>query len=260
MKRFDSKVAIVTGATSGIGAATARLLASEGASVVCIGRDSKRGEEVVDSITGKGGRAVFVRADVTKDAQVRSAVEKAVKLFGKIDVLFNNAGILTIRWLEKTTDDDWNLTIDTNLKSMFLFSKYAMPSLKKSKGAIVNTSSEMGSKGAPRYTAYCASKGGVIAFTKALALECAPFGIRANCISPGATETAMLKGEVHHYTSTEPDAFGGGDQFVDFLMKMIPLRRFSSPEDVANVVAFLASDDARQITGVNVPIDAGATA
>ena len=258
--RFDSKVAVVTGATSGIGEAAARRFASEGAKVVCIGRDTSRGERIVESIHEKDGVAIFVRADATKDGQVRSAIDKAVETFGRIDVLFNNAGVLLIRSCMEMTEEEWDSTINTNLKSVFLFSKHALPFLKQTKGVIVNTGSELGIIGAPKYSGYCASKGGVVLFTKALAIECAPWGVRVNCVCPGATNTGMLEGEFVHYTTKEPDRFPDKERTMNFLLDMIPLRRISTADDIANVVLFLASDEARQMTGSVVSVDAGTTA
>ena len=249
-KRFESKVVLISGATSGIGDATARRFAGEGAKVVCVGRSSERGNALVQKIKAASGEATFVQADVQHRVPVEAAVKKTTDAYGRIDVLFNNAGIELIREAVDMTEEEWDQVLDTNLKSMFLFSKYTLPWLKKTKGVIINTSSELGMVGAPNYTAYCASKGGVVLFTKALALEHAP-GVRVNCVCPGATQTSMLERELAHY----PDR----QAIMRTMLDNIPLRRIASPEEVADSVLFLASPEAGYITGAILSIDGGTT-
>jgi NAD(P)-dependent dehydrogenase (short-subunit alcohol dehydrogenase family) len=251
-KRFQSKVALVTGGTSGMGEATAIRLAAEGAKVVCVGRNSERGQAVVDRIKRSGGEALFVAADVGQRSLVESAVKKCVETFGGIDVLFNNAGnVGPLKEIAEMTEEEWDEVLDVNLKSMFLFSKYALPYLRKSKGTIVNTSSELGLIGAPKYTAYCASKGGVVLFTRALALECAPWQVRVNCVSPGFTATRMSEWELSH----APDKEAARKSAIE----NVPLGRMATPDEIANAVAFLASDEAKYITGAILSIDGGTT-
>ena len=241
---------MISGATSGIGDATARRFAGEGAKVVCVGRSSERGNALVQKIKAASGEATFVQADVQHRVPVEAAVKKTTDSYGRIDVLFNNAGIDLIREAVDMTEEEWDQVLDTNLKSMFLFSKYTLPWLKKTKGVIINTSSELGMVGAPNYTAYCASKGGVVLFTKALALEHAP-GVRVNCVCPGATQTSMLERELAHY----PDR----QAIMRTMLDNIPLRRIASPEEVADSVLFLASPEAGYITGAILSIDGGTT-
>ncbi len=250
-KRFESKVVLISGATSGIGEAAAKRFASEGARVVCIGRNTQRGTALVAQIKKGSGEALFVAADVTDRSQVESAVRRAVDEYGQIDVLFNNAGVELISGCAEMTEEQWDNVVDTNLKSAFLLSKYCLPWLRKSQGVIINNGSELGLVGAPNYTAYCASKGGIVLFTKALALECAESKIRVNCVCPGATETGMLKREVAHYLD---------DQAVrKSIIENIPIRRIASPEEIANTIAFLASEEAKYVTGAVLSVDGGTT-
>jgi NAD(P)-dependent dehydrogenase (short-subunit alcohol dehydrogenase family) len=255
-----SKVALISGATSGIGAATARRLGSEGASVACLGRNRSKGEQIVSDIESFSSKACFIPTDVTRSNQVAAAVERTINTFGKIDILFNGAGVQLVRSCTDMTEEEWDNVIDTNLKATFLVTKYAMPWLRQTRGVVINTASELGIIGAPKYSAYCASKGGVILLTRALALECAPFDVRVNCVSPGATQTAMLEGEVDYYTKNETQSFPDKETAMKFLLDMIPLHRIATPEEIAGVVAFLASEEAAYMTGAVVPVDAGTTA
>lgn len=184
-KRFESKVVLITGATSGIGQATAERFAAEGAKVICVGRNSDRGNSLVRQIKSNSGDALFVAADVRQRALAELSVKKATDEFGRLDVLFSNAGIELIRGAAEMTEEEWDEVIDTNLKSMFLFSKYAIPWLEKTKGVIINTGSELGFVGAPNYTAYCASKGGAVLFNGGIGSGVCSFGHHVELRVPG---------------------------------------------------------------------------
>lgn len=253
--RLDGKVALITGGTSGIGRATAILFARRGAKVVVVGRNRKKGEETVKSIKKEGGETEFVQADVSRSADVKRMVVTAVEKYGKLDILFNNAGVFVAKTTAETTEEEWDRVIGVNLKGVFLGSKFAIPQMiKQGGGCIINTSSVSGLKGSPYYAAYCASKGGVILFTKALAAEVAKYGIRVNCVCPGDISTPMLDEEINislslHKTSKK--------QVLQSKIAKIPLKKIGSPDDVANAVLFLASDEAAYVTGVALIIDGG---
>ena len=250
--RLGDKVAIVTGAGSGIGRATANLFAKEGAKVVVADIESSLGKETVEEISKNGGTAVQVVADVSKADEVRAMIKTCIANFGKLDILFNNAGIEGPRGLLwKMKEDDWNRVIDVNLKSVFLGCKYAIPHMKRTEGSIINTASELGLVGSASHPAYSASKGGIIALTRSLALQCAPYGIRVNCICPGATETPLLV------------RFVGEKQRERELRKVtqeIPLRRLGKPIDIAYAALYLASEESSFVTGSILVVDGGSTA
>jgi len=248
--RLGDKVAIVTGAGSGIGRATANLFAKEGARVVVADIESNLGKETVEGISKNGGTAVQVVADVSKADEVRAMIKACITSFGKLDVLFNNAGIEGpggLLWEMK--EDDWNRVIDVNLKSVFLGCKYAIPYMKRTKGSIVNTASELGLVGSTSRPAYSASKGGIIALTRSLALQCAPYGIRVNCICPGATETPLLVRFV-----------GEKERRLREVEREIPLRRLGKPIDIAYAALYLASEESSFVTGSVLVVDGGSTA
>jgi len=191
--RLDTQVALITGGTSGMGRATAGLFAREGARVAITGRDETRGREVAAGIERDGGRAIFIRADVRLAADCRRAVEITERDLGPIDILFNNAGVFYPRTVPDCSEEEWDLTIDTNLKGTFLMSKYTLPGMMaRRRGVIINNSSGWGIKGGDAAASYCASKGGVVLLTRAMAIDHGPQGIRVNCICPGDVDTPML--------------------------------------------------------------------
>jgi len=249
---LGDKVAIVTGAGSGIGRATANLFAKEGAKVVVSDIELSLGKETVEEISKNGGTAVQVVADVSKADEVKALIKTCINSFGKLDVLFNNAGIEGpggLLW--KMKEDDWNRVMDVNLKSVFIGCKYAILHMKTTKGSIINTASELGLVGSTSRPAYSASKGGIIALTRSLALQCAPYGIRVNCICPGATETPLLV------------RFVGKKQRERNLRKVrqeIPLRRLGKPIDIAYAALYLASEESSFVTGSILVVDGGSTA
>src|SRR5690606_5509365 len=192
--RLANKVAIVTGAGSGIGKGIAKVFSREGASVVCVDWDEAHVKKVAQEIMKKGGKAMALKADVSKHSDVASVVLSTLGRFKKIDILVNNAGIFAGGSITTTDDEVWNKVLDVNLKSVFLFSKEVIPHMKrKKKGKIINMASVAGLVGVGDSSAYCASKGGIVILTKELALECAPLKINVNAICPGLIRTAMTK-------------------------------------------------------------------
>ncbi|MBS3147455.1 glucose 1-dehydrogenase [Candidatus Woesearchaeota archaeon] len=242
--QLKNKVAIVTGASSGIGKAIAILFAKQGAHVVIAAR-SADGKKVENEIRKMGGSAIFIKTDVTSNTSVKSMVAQALKTFKRIDILVNNAGIMLGGTAETTSEQTWDAVLDTNLKGTFLCSKHCLPHLKKTKNAaIINIASEWGLNGGQGYAAYCASKGGVVNLTRAMALDHAREGIRVNCIAPGPINTHMLT-----------SAFKKDE--LKYIASLVPLGRIGTPEEVANVALFLASDLSSFVTGSIYSVDGG---
>lgn len=253
--RLRSKVALITGAGSGLGREACLLFAREGAKIAAVDLVPQTGEQTVRAITSNGGDAIFLKADVSSKTDVEASINQAWRKFGRLDILYNNAGVNVHKSLLDLEENDWNRVIDTNLKSVYLGSKYAARlMIQQGGGSIINTASALGTVGLPGVTAYSASKGGIIALTKALAIELAPQKIRVNCICPGATETPMLdemfKGKSGLELAEERKAHLAG----------IPLSRFGQPADIANAALFLASDESSFITGSVLLVDGGFTA
>ncbi|MCU1298111.1 MAG: family NAD(P)-dependent oxidoreductase, partial [Acidobacteriaceae bacterium] len=234
--RLQNKVALITGGTSGIGEATAILFAKEGASVAVTGRDEKRGQAVTSGILENGGKAIFIRTDVRKSEECCRAVEATVKAFAKLDILFNNAGVFYPHTTLDCSEEEWDLQIDINLKGTFLMSKFALPGMiAQGNGVIINNSSGWGIVGGDAAVAYCASKGGVVLLTKAMAIDHGRQGIRVNCICPGDVNTPMLP----------EDARMRGMNWSDYLSGCAnrPLGRIGTAGEIAKAALFLASDD-----------------
>ncbi len=248
MGRLAGKVAVITGAASGIGRATALLFAAEGAKVVAADWDEQKGASVVDEVRRAGGDATFVKADVSSTDDIRRMIDAAVESYGRLDVLFNNAGVEGET--APTADcsvENWDRVIDINLKSVFLGMKYAIPAmLKNGGGAIINNASVAGMVGFPGIPAYCASKGGVIQLTKTAAIEYARQNIRVNAICPGVIATPMIERVI-----------GGSAERQQAIEATEPIGRFGKPEEVARLALFLASDDASFCTGAPFIIDGG---
>jgi NAD(P)-dependent dehydrogenase (short-subunit alcohol dehydrogenase family) len=245
---FVGKVALVTGGAYGIGRAAALGFARRGAKVAVADVDVKNGEETMRRIKEGGGEAIFVKTDVSQEADVEAMVKKTIETYGRLDCAFNNAGIhkvfvSTIDFTEK----DWNEMIDVNLKSVWLCMKHEIPQmLKQGKGAIVNTSSAAGLIAAPSNPAYPASKHGVVGLTKSTAIEFARRGIRVNCVCPGPTRTGMHDSLV----AVAP-------QMVEMMNTKVPMGRIGEPEEVAAAAIWLCSDEASYITGHALPVDGG---
>jgi NAD(P)-dependent dehydrogenase (short-subunit alcohol dehydrogenase family) len=258
MKQFQGKVALVTGAASGIGRVAAIMFAREGARVI-VSTDAniEGGQETVRLIKQAGGEAAFVKCDVTVASDVEAMVNKAVELYGRLDYAFNNAGIgpdgkrVPLLPIVDLTEEIWDRTLDINLKGVFLCMKYEIRQMLKQKsGAIVNTSSVGAFKGLPGFAAYDASKAGLSGLTRAAAAECATSGIRVNTIAPGPTLRTLLQ---EYLSSTNPEE--GKNQ-----VNVVPMHRLAEPEEMAEAVMWLCSDAASFVTGHIMPVDGGMTA
>ncbi len=243
--RLANKVAIITGGGSGIGKASAYLFAKEGAKVVVTQRTHTTGEETAAAINSSGGEAIFVRTDVSIASEVEHLVKVTMDTFGKIDILFNNAGIRNVSTpVESTEESWWDRIYAVNVKGIFFGAKYVVPEMKKAGGGvIINTASIAGIRPVKGLSAYASSKGAVITLTKALALELAPYNIRVNCINPGITDTPM------NVVATEEQ--------LKRTISMTPLGRQASPEDITYAALYLASDESSMLTGASINVDGG---
>jgi NAD(P)-dependent dehydrogenase (short-subunit alcohol dehydrogenase family) len=251
--QLANKVAIITGGASGIGRATAFLFAREKATVVIADVNASGGQAVADEISLAGGRASFESADVTRAADCRRVVERVAKEFGKINILFNNAGVIRRATVLEISEEDWDRVMAVNVKSIYLLSREVIPYMQKSGGGvIVNTASGWGLTGGGRAAAYCASKGAVVLLTKAMAVDHGPQNIRVNCICPGDTDTAMLRGEATQL----------GEASASFLADAAkrPLGRVGLPEEIARAALYLASDASSFVTGTALVVDGGGLA
>lgn len=253
MGKLDNKVAIITGATRGMGRATAELFAKEGANVVINGRDSQRGKEVVKVISQQGGSAIFVSADIRKPEANNQLVEKTIAKFGRLDILIPNAGILGLGSITEVEENTWHQTLDTNLNAVFYLLREAIPVMKHNDttGSIVVTGSVAAHKGFPNHAAYCASKGAVEALVRQAAVDYAP-DIRINLVQPGPVQTDLYE--------SSAVAFPNPDTILDEVPENLPMKKVGSPEDVARTILFLASDESAWTTGSVYTIDGGASA
>ena len=237
LMRLAGKASIITGAARGIGRATALLFSREGAHVAVVDVLEDEGKRVVEEIKSRGGRGIFVRTDVSSEESVREMVDEVVREFGKIDILVNNAGIMPLGTIEETDTETWDRVMAVNLKSMYLCCKYVVPHMiRGGGGTIVNVSSINGLMGGRRMLAYATSKAGVIGLTKSLALDLAQYNIRVNAVAPRTIDTAMYRS----YRKPEE---------IKERIKTIPLGRLGRPEEVANVILFLASEESSYVFG-----------
>ncbi len=247
--QLKDKVAIVTGARRGMGRTHILALAKEGAKVVVSDISLEGCEKVVDEVKNLGGQAIAVKCDVTKKQEIEEMVKETLDKFGKIDILVNNAGIAEFKAFLEMTEEEWDKTLDINLKGYFLCAQACAKEMVKQKsGAIVNIASvAMGQVGIgfPNIAHYCASKGGIVGMTEALAVELAPYNIRVNAIAPGMIETSMID-------SIKQDPKG-----MEAMLARVPMHRVGKPEEVSELVLFLASDKSSYITGSVVVIDGG---
>ena len=251
--RLKGKVGLITGGTSGIGSATAERFAREGAAVAITGRNEERGRQVVESIEEAGGEALFVRSDVRCADDCRRAVDQTLERFGKIDVLFNNAGVFHPRSVVECSEEEWDETIESSLKGAFLMSKYVLPSMiERGSGSIIHTSSGWGILGGDKAAAYCAAKGGLVVMAKAMAIDHGPDGIRVNCVCPGDVLTPMLHDDAAKREMSWDDYARGAAER--------PLGRIGTVEEIANAVVFLASDESSFVTGESLVVDGGGVA
>ena len=249
--RLKNKVAIITGSSKGIGLGCALVFAREGAKVVVTSRHRNEGEKAADRINSEGGKAVYIRTDVSKQESVKKMVKETVRKFGKIDILINNAAYHISKNVEETTEEEWDFIVDTNLKSVFLCSKYCIPYLRKTKGAIVNMSSMVGLVGQSNAGAYSATKGGIIAMTKGMALDFARDGIRVNCICPGWIETPL----VEDWFSQQKDP----DKAREYIYSVHPPGRIGTIEECGYAALYLVSSESSFVTGIDLPVDGGVT-
>lgn len=253
MQPLEGKAAIVTGGASGIGRATALLLAQAGAAVAVVDINEQQGQAAVQAIQGQGGNAIFLRANVSQAEDCKRAVEAAAEQFGRLDILFNNAGIIRRANVVDTTEDEWDRVMAVNVKSIFLMSKYAVPLMARGGGgAIINTGSGWGLKGGRNAVSYCASKGAVVNMTRAMAIDHGPQNIRVNCICPGDTDTPMLRNEAGQLGQPE----------AEFMKEAAerPLGRYAQPVEIAQAVLYLASDASSYVTGAALVVDGGGIA
>jgi NAD(P)-dependent dehydrogenase (short-subunit alcohol dehydrogenase family) len=247
MNDFNGKVALITGASRGIGASEARLLANRGARVLAADILDDLGATLAKDISASGGTASYIHLDATKAVEWARVVEQAIRLFGRLDILINNAGVHGRLGLEETSEEEWHRVLDNDLKTAWLGMKHCIPVMRRfGGGAIVNTSSVYGLIASGKATAYHAAKGGVLMVSRAAAVEYAQQGIRVNSIHPGLIDTPM--------TETLPPLWKAN------LMDATPMKRSASPDEVASAAVFLVSDDASFITGTQLVVDGGLTA
>jgi NAD(P)-dependent dehydrogenase (short-subunit alcohol dehydrogenase family) len=249
--KLKDKVAIITGSSKGIGEGIARVFSSEGAKVVVVCRSEDAGRKMADELGAANGTALFIKTDVTSRESIIKMIDKTVEVFGKIDILVNNAGYHISKNIEDTSEEEWDMIQNTNLKSTFLCSKYAIPHLRKTRGCIINISSMVGVVGQPNAGAYSATKGGQIAMSKGMAIDFAPDGIRVNVICPGWIQTPLVEDWFSQQENTEAAR--------KYIYGQHPMGRIGTIEECGKAALFLACDDSSFITGTILNIDGGVT-
>jgi NAD(P)-dependent dehydrogenase (short-subunit alcohol dehydrogenase family) len=252
--QLHGKVAIITGAGSGIGEATAKLFASAGAKVIIADWNETEANRVANEINlmlATESSAHAVKTDVSSEQQVKLLVQQTLDTFGSIDIVFNNAAVVLPKELEDITEEEWTRTLNINLKSVYLMIKFCIPEIRKNRGNIVNMSSLGGLLGQKQNPVYSATKGAIIAMTKALALDYAKDGVRVNCICPAGVMTPLLE----EWIQQQPDPTAT----IQALIEMHPLGRSATTEEVAKAALYLASDQSYFITGIALPVDGGAS-
>ena len=248
--RLKDKVAIVTGAAQGIGGASATLFAREGAKVSVVDVNATLGEERVRAMQSAGGEAQFIHADVGTEAGIKKMCEETLARWGRVDILFNNAGIAVVKFLEEMSEEDWDRLFDVNLKSIYRAAKYVIPQMRKQgSGVILNTGSIGSLMGQVRTPAYIASKGAISLMTKSMAADYGIYNIRVNCVCPGITDTPAFRRHID--TAADPEAM------VRERTARVPLGRFLAPEEIAQAALYLVSDESNGVTGISHVVDAG---
>lgn len=252
---LEGKVAVISGGAAGIGLGAGKLLAEYGAQVVLIDINQENGDRAALEITDEGNLAIFRKCDVTNNEDCKATIGFIEKEFGRIDILFNNAGVTVRKTVVETTEEEWDFVIGVGLKGTYLLSKYTIPVMAKGGGgSIINTGSGWGIKGGDKAAPYCAVKGGIVNLTRAMAIDHGVQNIRVNSINPGDTDTAMLRDEGKQLGETEIDAFLADSA------KGRPIERLGTPLDIAKGVLFLASDLSTWVTGTALIVDGGGIA
>ncbi|HET7378113.1 MAG TPA: SDR family oxidoreductase [Anaerolineae bacterium] len=253
--RLLGKTALITGGTSGIGEATARVFAAESAKVAIMGRRRELGERVISQIRQSGGEAIYIESDVTRSIDCSRAIDETLAAFGRIDILFNNAGIVAPGTLENTSEADWDRSFEVNVKGVYLMTHAIIPVMRRQGGGvIINNASDWGIVGGPGYAAYSATKGAVVLMTKTVALEVARENIRVNAICPGDTFVERWRTDEWHNQPEDMEAT------LKAMGEALPIGRVGNVDEIANSVLFLASDDSSFMTGASLIVDGGNTA
>ena len=251
---LQGKIAMITGGASGIGFTAAERLAEFGAVVVILDINDSLGAQAVEKVARFGGKAEYFKCDVTSAADCEQVVNKVAAKYGRIDILFNNAGVTVRKSVAALTEREWDLVVDVSLKGAYLMSKYSIPVMAKGGGgSIINTGSGWGLKGGDDAAAYCAAKGGLVNLTRAMAIDHGKQNIRVNSVCPGDTDTPLLRDEGRQLGMNE-------DEFLKMSAKGRPLERLGTPDDIANAVLFFASDLSTWVTGTTLVVDGGGLA